>query len=99
MKTIELNFNLKDLDGNDVPDGNAGKLLSSVIGNSSTGPAVKFYEWAVEFRSGKPVQMTTDDVSVLKSFLETAQVPNFAKAQLIKAISEEPKKPQEEPKQ
>jgi len=83
MKEINLNFKFKGLDGKELEQ-NAGTLLSTLLSNSNTKTPVKFWEWAVKFHGGQTIEITTDDLKLLRDFInDTEALTALAKAQIL----------------
>jgi len=86
MKEVNLNFKFKGLDGKELEQ-NAGALLSNLLSNSNTKTPVKFWEWAKEFHNGQSLKMATDDLKLLKDFVnDSEQLTALAKAQIIEKL-------------
>ena len=86
MKQVNLNFKFKGLDGKEL-DQNAGELLANLLSNSNTKTPVKFWEWAVKFHKGEPMELTTDDLNTLKVFIENSEaLTALAKAQILEKL-------------
>lgn len=81
---LDFNFNLKDLNGEEIQDANAGKLLANSLINQSKGDAIKFWEWALALNKGEVIDLDTSDQGVLKSFIKDSEsLTVLAKGQLL----------------
>lgn len=70
MNTIDLNCLLKDLDGNNVPDITAGKIVAAQLVNTSQGSVVKHWDWALALHKGQPITVDNADLEYLRKFVE-----------------------------
>lgn len=81
---LNFNFNLLDLDGKEINDANAGKLLANALINQTKGDAVKYWEWALALNKGDIIDLDTSDQDTLKTFVKDTEVlPVLTKAQLL----------------
>jgi hypothetical protein len=88
MKEINFNFALKGLDGKEIPESNAGKILSSALANDSGKNPVKVWAWAQLFYGGQTLQCDPSDLEFLKGLIETSPyLPAMTKAQLLEVIN------------
>jgi hypothetical protein len=87
-KIINLNFNLKDLDGNDLnPEQNAGKIVARSLVVQPKGDAVKFYHWAISLHRGESVSLDFSDLEVLRNWIKnTDAIFVIAKAQILEYL-------------
>jgi hypothetical protein len=87
---LDFNFNLLDLDGKQIENANAGKLLANTLVQQSKGDALKFWEWAVSINKGEILDLDSSDQETLKNFIKDSE--NFAiiaKAQLLQVIKKD----------
>lgn len=63
-----------------------GKILSNMLAYSSSGPFVKFMDWARDLYAGNPINVDRTDSDVLEAFIKESQLPNLTKEQLIDVI-------------
>jgi hypothetical protein len=87
---LDFNFNLLDLDGKQIDNANAGKLLANTLVQQSKGDALKFWEWAVSLNKGEILDLDSSDQETLKNFIKDSE--NFAiiaKAQLLQVIKKD----------
>jgi hypothetical protein len=87
---LDFNFNLLDLDGKQIDNANAGKLLANTLVQQSKGDALKFWEWAVSLNKGEILDLDSSDQETLKNFIKDSE--NFAiiaKAQLLQIIKKD----------
>lgn len=88
MKEINLNFNLKDLSGQDLQDGNAGKLLSQLLASDGGQNPIKFWTWAQLFYGGQTIKMDAQDIELLKNMIMTTdKLTALAKAQILEQLN------------
>lgn len=82
MKKVELNFELKNLNDQDV--GNAGVLLAELLISETKGNAIKLFEWAMKLNKKEAIEVDSSDLIMLKTLLnETERLPMLAKAQIL----------------
>lgn len=87
MKEVNLNFNLKGVDGVELPEANAGKLVAKLLAESNKGDALKMFAWAKELHSGGSLKLDPTDVTMLKDFiLSNEMLTNLAKAQIVEIL-------------
>ena len=87
---IDLNFNLVDLNGAEVPNTNAGKLVAQTLVQQTKGDALKFWDWAVALNKGEVLDLDTSDQETFKSFIkESETITIFAKAQILPKLKKE----------
>ena len=94
---IDLNFEIKGLNGNDL--GNAGKLIANALfmGQSKILTASKSYEISLKLNSEGVVDLNKDEATNLKSFVsKEAALVDGAKAQIENAILDALNKKDEE---
>jgi hypothetical protein len=81
---LDLNFNLKDLDGKEIEGANAGKLLANQLINQPKGDAVKFWELSLKLYKGDVVDLDSSDQNTIKQFIKDSEtLPVITKAQLL----------------
>lgn len=87
---LNFNFNLTDLDGKEIDNANAGKLIANSLVQQSKGDALKFWEWALALNKGEVLDLDSSDQETLKNFIKDND--NFAilaKAQLLKVLKKD----------
>ena len=87
---LNFNFNLVDLDGKEIDNANAGKLIANSLVQQSKGDAFKFWEWALALNKGEELDLDSSDQETLKNFIKDSD--NFAiiaKAQLLKVLKKD----------
>lgn len=67
---LDLNFELKDLEGKEIKGANAGKLLSNTLISETKGDALKYWDWANKLYNGKSLEIDLSDAEVLKNFIK-----------------------------
>lgn len=87
---INLNFNLKGLDGVEIPNTEAGKILGNAIASSNKVEgfdAVKCLVLSQEFYKGADVELTAVEFETLKSFVDKSEtLAVLAKGQIIESL-------------
>lgn len=92
MIAINLNVPLKNLDNQPIKDADGkelimGKALSDVLMASSSGPAVKYYDWAMQLWNGKEINVDETDAKLIRQLIDTSdRITNLGKAQMLKII-------------
>lgn len=87
MKEVNLNFNLKGVDGTELPEANAGKLVAKLLAESNKGDALKMFAWAKELHSGNALKLDPSDTKILSEFISTSEMlTNLAKAQIVEIL-------------
>lgn len=98
MMKLNLNFQLKDLDGNKFEGdlSNAAKILGGALSQHTEGPVVKTMEWVGLLWKKKEIEIDETDRQLLLAFVETSKMfNNLCKSQILPAIrnaAEEKKK-------
>lgn len=89
MKKVNLNFNLKNLDGDEVvPTMNAGKLVAQTFANDLKGDALKLYTWAVELNAGNELSLDGSDFETFRNYIKTTdRLTAIAKGQIIQELN------------
>jgi hypothetical protein len=88
MKTIDLNFDLQDLNGNPV-QGNphAGQFIAGLMMSQTKGDAVKFFDWAMSLNKKESIIVDDSDFSKIKSLISDSEHTTLlAKAQILKKL-------------
>jgi len=85
---INLNWNLKGLDGKEITQGaNAGKNLANALASQNTGNSIKLYDWSLKLWNGTALEIDDTDTEVLISLVEANQMLTvLGKAQIIEHI-------------
>ena len=87
---LNFNFNLVDLDGKEIDNANAGKLIANSLVQQSKGDALKFWEWAVALNKGEVLDLDSSDQETFKNFIKDNE--NFAiiaKAQILHKLKKD----------
>lgn len=89
MTTLHLSGPVLDLDGNPVPNITLANVLAGALISSTTGPAIKYLDWALDLKLKGEITVDNADRDAIKAFVEgNAQLTNLAKGRLLKAINE-----------
>lgn len=84
---LDFNFSLKDLDGKDIENANAGKILASTLVQQTKGDAIKYWEWALALNKGEILDLDSSDQETLKTFIKEGEhFTIIAKAQLLQVL-------------
>ena len=85
MKKVNFNWELKDLNGNNI--GNAGVLVAEMLVGETKGDAIKCYDWAMSLNAKKPIDIDNSDLIKIKELINSNErVTLLAKAQLLKCL-------------
>lgn len=88
MKKVSLNFLLKNLDGTDIAEANAGHVIANQLAAAmkSVDP-IKFWTWAVCLRKDEILNIDKSDARLLRDFVEKNEnLSVLTKAQVMEAI-------------
>lgn len=84
---MDLNFNLLSLDGQEIADAHAGKLLANVLVSAGKGDAMKYWTWAQKLYAGEELSLDPSDMETLKNFVKESDTMSIlAKAQILERI-------------
>ena len=87
---IDLNCNLLDLEGQEVENTNAGKLVAQTLVQGTKGDALKFWDWAVALNKGEVLDLDSSDQETFKNFVKESEVITiFAKAQILQKLKKD----------
>lgn len=87
---LDFNFNLIDLDGNQIENANAGKLLANTLVQQAKGDAVKYWEWALSLNKGEILDLDSSDQETLKNFIKDSEaLAVLAKGQLLQVLKKD----------
>lgn len=82
---LNLNSNLKDLDGNEIENANIGEILAKQLVSTTDGDALKHFDWALVLKKGETIDLDTSDQEYLKRFVkESKGMTILTKAQILK---------------
>ena len=85
---INLNKNLLDLEGKDLPDSNLGKLVGQLLSQSNEGDALKLWDWARKLYSGKELDLDPSDTQTFEAFIKANKsLTVLAKAQILELLT------------
>lgn len=87
---LDFNFNLTDLEGQEIENANAGKLLAGALVQQSKGDAIKFWELALKLNKGEIVDLDSSDQQLLKSFIkDNESLTVLAKGQMLQVFQKD----------
>lgn len=87
---INLNFNLVDLDGKEIENANAGKLVANSLVQQTKGDALKFWDWALSLNKGQELDLDTSDQETFKNFIKDSEhFAIIAKAQILNKLKKD----------
>jgi hypothetical protein len=81
---LNLNINLQSLDGKEIPESNAGKLVANLLAQDNKGDALKKFSMAQKLYNGDTLDLDASDNQMLKTFVEQSEsMTVLAKAQIL----------------
>jgi hypothetical protein len=89
MIKVDLNFQIKTLDGSEMtgPGGHAGKNTADVLSKSVSGNSAKIMVWAYDLYKNGFVEIEKHEKEILINLIEGSQfLFAIAKDQIVKAI-------------
>lgn len=87
MKKVDLNVPFIGLDGVEIPETNAGKLLANSLAASSKGDVLKSWSLAQRLYSGEELELDPADIQLLKDFVNNSEgFTVLAKAQILERL-------------
>jgi len=78
---INLNVNIKGLDGNDIPDANMGKIIAGLLSQATKVDSVKFLGWAFKLYQGEELELDKSDFNTIKTYVENSELPTLTRGQ------------------
>lgn len=85
---LNFNFGLVNLDGIEIENANAGKVLANALVTSTKGDALKMWELAVTLNKGEIVDLDSSDQELIKNFIKDNESLNvLAKGQLLSVFN------------
>ena len=85
MKTIELNWSIKDLTETEIPNAEANKLLANTLISEKKGDAVKLFDWALTLTKEGVITVDESDFNKIKDIIENSDtLAILSKAQFLK---------------
>lgn len=100
MIKIDLNFQLKNLDGSQMigPGGNAAKNTAEVLSKSVSGNSAKIMVWSYDLYKNGFIEIEKHEKEILINLIEGSQfLFAIAKDQIVKAVERSvEEKPKEE---
>ena len=92
MINLDLNKPLLNLDNEEIQDESGkkvtiGLLLAQQLISSSEGDALKFLDWAITLKEGKPLQLDSSDKQTLEAFVKGVKtLTNLGKGRILQEI-------------
>jgi len=84
---LDFNFYIKDFDGKDIQDAQAGKLLANALSFLNKGNSIKLYDWALSIWKGKTLEIDSTDCEMLCAIIESSEnLTVLSKAQILNYI-------------
>ncbi len=76
-KIINLNVNVKDLDGKEIVEGGMtttlGRILANQLVSGAKGDPLKFFDWAMRLNKGETIELDRSDYEKIKEFVITSE--------------------------
>ena len=86
---LNFNFPIKGLDGTDLKDSNAGKILANNLAGQPSGDIIKYWQWAQDIYAGKEIELDKSDTETLRNYIKTnLTLPIITKVQMLEAFKE-----------
>lgn len=90
MAKLNFDFLFKDLEGKEIKDADAGKMLGNALATSNKGDAVKTFEMAMKIYNHIEFEVDKSDKQMLVDFVKSNDgLTNLVKAQLLDIIQKE----------
>jgi len=87
---VDLNKNVKGLNGEDLQDANMGKIVANSLVAGTKGNAIKFFDWAMKLYNGQVIDLDKADQKTLKDFIENNETLTILfKAQVLEQLENE----------
>lgn len=87
MKQLDLNANIKDLDGKEIEP--ACKYLAGMLMHEKEGDPVKYFDWAFSLNKCEVITVDDSDFTKIKAIVKNTQAyPMLVKGQLLKTLEE-----------
>ena len=89
---LNLDFQIKSLDGKDVPgdNGNASKGLGACLASSNKGNSIKLHAWALKLWNKEPIEIDKTDKEMLEAIVDTTEfLTVLAKVPILNAIKDQ----------
>lgn len=84
---LNFNWNLKGLDGKEMVNNNAGKVLANALAAQNKGNSIKLHDWALKLWNGNAIEVDNTDVDVLLALIEESEfLTVLGKAPMIEYI-------------
>ena len=85
MKKIDLNFDIKDLEGKLV--GNASQIVATLLMSEVKGDAIKYFDWATTLNKKESISVDNSDLAKLKALLtETEKMSILVRVPIIRHL-------------
>lgn len=88
MIELQFDFFLKDLDGKDVDQWHAGKMIANTLAISTEGDAAKQMAWAIALHRKEKVTLDSSDFATLKTFIEQSKLFALCKGQILEFMDD-----------
>ncbi len=85
MKTIDLNWSIKDLDEKEIDNAKANKLFAGSLMAEKNGDPVKYFDWAMTLNKTGIIEVDDADFDKLKEVVKSSEsLAMLSKAQYLK---------------
>ena len=87
FKKVNLNFDLKGLDGAPIKDANAAKLIANLLASTVEGDARKLWPIVLKLQACEELELNEEDAVALEEFIAThTGLSILAKGQILSVI-------------
>jgi hypothetical protein len=70
MYKVNLKWNIKDLDGTEIPNTEAGKFAAQMVASANEGNSIKLIDWALTLYKTATIELDSTELEVLKVIVE-----------------------------
>ena len=80
---INLSEKITDLEGNEMYTVSGGRVLADYLMSASTKEPLRFFKLAIALVDDKEIEISKDDLELLKSVIEGSPLQNIVKSKLL----------------
>lgn len=89
MKRVDLNFEIKDLDGKAIEEApKASRIIANALLQGQNEDPVKAMDWALSLAKNGQLDLDNSDYEKFKKTVNEFKLPVITKAPVVKAINE-----------
>ena len=86
---IDLSEEMKDLDGEVLAGGSAGRLIAEYMMGASTRQPVRLFKLAMQLLDEREFDVDQNDIELLSDMVEKSTLPNIMKAHILMKLGNE----------